>query len=129
MNGLSVYLITNTITGKTYVGRSQCPPYRWRHHRTALKCGRHPVELMQEDSYTFGYDSFRVYVFGTFPEKEAKRIEVFLMKVLRTQDSRFGYNYKDKAGTSAYAIADRWRTPPNAWQKIFRNKYLQGIGV
>lgn len=122
----SVYMITNTITGRTYVGRSSTPMYRIKQHLGGLRCGYHKNALMLEDSYTFGYESFECRILGSFDEFEAARMEVFMMKILRTQDERFGYNCCDKSGTSPNAIKDRWRTPPRAWQPIFRRKFLEG---
>ena len=121
-----VYLITNTITRRTYVGRSTNPRYRLQHHMNGLRYGYHTNTLMLEDRYTFGHETFECRVIGPFDEYEATRMEIFMMKVLRTQDERFGYNHLDKLGTSPNAIKDRWRTPPRAWQPIFRRSFLEG---
>lgn len=126
MKKYSVYLITNTITGRTYVGKSGNPLWRLKTHLDSLRGGYHPNELMLEDRYTFGHETFECRIFGSYEEDEAARMEIFMMKILRTQDERFGYNYKDKSGTSPMAIKDRWRTPPRAWTRIFRRKYLDG---
>ena len=123
---LGVYLITNTITGRTYVGRSGHTVWRIKSHLDALRCGYHPCELMCEDSYTFGYESFECKVLGYYDDDEAARMETFMMKLLRTQDKRYGYNYRDKSGNCPNAVKDRWRTPPRAWQPIFRRKFLEG---
>ena len=123
---LGVYLITNTITKRTYVGRSGNTRWRIKQHLDSLKGGYHPNELMQEDSYTFGYETFKAWVIGVYDEYEASRMETFMMKMLRTQDKTFGYNYKDRSGNSKTAIKDRWRTPPMAWQPAFRRMFLEG---
>lgn len=111
----TVYTITNKITGRTYVGKTsrRFPPARIAKHFEALRSNRHKVEMMQDDFNKYGEDSF--------DELEGDRMEVFMMKVLRSQDRRFGYNYKDRSGTSKYAIADRWRTPPRYWGCVFRS--------
>lgn len=121
-----VYMITNTITGRTYVGRSSNVRWRLKHHLDSLKGGYHYKTLMQEDSYTFGYESFECKIIGPYDEHEAGRMEIFMMKILRTQDPQFGYNYGDRSGSSKFAIKDRWRTPPHAWQPAFRRKFLEG---
>ena len=120
-----IYLITNTITNRTYVGKSGLASWRIREHLMALKNGYHPVELMQEDSFTFGYESFTTKIFGSYEELEASRMEIFMMKMLRTQDTRFGYNYKDTSGNSKFAVQDRWRTPPFAWRPGFRKWFRE----
>lgn len=121
----SVYIICNRINGKKYVGRSATPKYRIKIHFNGLKSGYHKNEMMLEDSFTYGYESFDFYIFGTYEKQEASRMEVFLMKILRTQDPRFGYNYKDRSGSTKYAIADKWRTPPQAWDRIFRSTFFK----
>ena len=121
-----VYLLRNMITAKIYVGYAHCPSRRVKKHISALKSGRHTNENMQEDSNTFGYETFTYSVMGPYDGHEASRMEVFMMKILRTQDSRFGYNYKDRAGSSVNAINDRWRTPPSAWVPMWRKKFLEG---
>lgn len=121
-----VYMITNTITKRTYVGRSCNVRWRLKQHLDSLKGGYHQKALMQEDSYTFGYESFECKILGPYDKHEAGRMEVFMMKILRTQDKRFGYNYGDRSGNSPNAIKDRWRTPPRAWQPLFRRKFLEG---
>ena len=119
----TVYTITNKITGRTYVGKTsrRFPPARIAKHFEALRSNRHKVEMMQDDFNKYGEDSFVVHYLDSFDELEGDRMEVFMMKVLRSQDRRFGYNYKDRSGTSKYAIADRWRTPPRYWGCVFRS--------
>ncbi len=123
---ITVYIIVNTESGRKYIGRSRIPMWRFEQHKSLLRNGKHSSELMQEDYSTFGPDSFEFVEYGSYEDDEAARMEVFLMKMLRTQDKRFGYNYKDRSGICKNAIKDRWRTPPRAWQPIFRRKYLEG---
>ena len=122
----TVYLLRNDITGKVYVGvTGGTVGYRVAAHIRALRGGRHSVEMMQEDSHLFGPESFSYRTFGAYPNEEADRMEVFMMKVLRTQDPRFGYNYKDKAGINKNAIKDRWRTPKRTWCDFWRQSAKQ----
>lgn len=122
----TVYIIANTESGRKYIGRSYIPLWRFEQHKSLLRNGKHSSRLMQDDYFAFGYESFKFIEYGSYDEDEAARMEIFLMKMLRTQDKRFGYNYKDRAGTCKNAIKDRWRTPPRAWQPIFRKKFLEG---
>lgn len=121
-----VYLLRNAITAKIYVGMARCPSHRVKQHMCALKNGRHTNENMQEDSNTFGYETFTYSVMGPYDDHECSRMEIFMMKILRTQDVRFGYNHKDRSGLSVNAINDRWRTPPSAWVPMRRKKFLEG---
>lgn len=119
----TIYTITNKETGRTYVGKTSrlYPPARISKHFEALRSNRHKVEQLQEDFNKYGEGSFVVKYLDSFDDMEGARMEVFMMKVLRSQDKRFGYNYKDPIGTSCYAVADRWRTPPRYWSPIFRS--------
>ncbi len=123
----TIYTITNLVTGRTYVGKTQrgLPSARVVKHFEALRSNRHSVEQLQEDFNKYGEDSFVVKYLDSFDDMEGARMEVFMMKVLRSQDKRFGYNYKDPIGTSPFAIADRWRTPPRYWKQMFRFKVRQ----
>ena len=106
----NVYLIGNDVTKRVYVGRTECGRYRVKEHFSALRGNRHIVEDMQEDFNLYGEASFFVRFLGEYTGEELKKMEVFMMMVLRSQDRRFGYNYKDKTGTSRKAIEQRWRS-------------------
>lgn len=119
----AIYAITNLITRRTYVGRSAAaPPHRVKQHFKDLRRKAHIVELMQEDFDKYGEESFAYHYLDAFDDAEAKRMEVFMMKVLRSQDPRYGYNYKDRAGTSQRAINERWRTPAHSWSFPIRKE-------
>lgn len=124
----TIYTITNKITGRTYVGKTSRgrPSARVTKHFEALRANRHKVELFQDDYNKFGEDSFVIKYLDSFSDTEGARMEVFMMKVLRSQDDRFGYNYKDPIGTSRFSIMDRWRTPPRYWSGVFRSLVKQG---
>ena len=119
----TIYAITNRITGRTYIGRTsqKLPSARVAKHFEALRSNRHKVEQFQDDFNRFGEESFEVKYLDSFGDMEGARMEVFMMKVLRSQDRQFGYNYKDPIGTSHFAIADRWRTKPRYWAPMFRH--------
>ncbi len=123
-----VYVIGNKVTGRKYVGSSQNPKYRMGQHFEWLKIGKHSVELFQEDYNTYGVDSFETRVVGEYSFDEARRMESFLMKILKSQNSAYGYNYKDKSGTSKYAIKYRWRIAPRFWRPLTK-KEKQELGI
>ena len=113
----TVYAIGNKVTKRFYIGSTNCTKqYRPKRHMMELKANRHQVEQMQEDYNQYGEDSFFVCYLGEFFGDELKRMEIFMMQVMRTKDRRFGYNYKDKTGTSKQAVRDRWRSSPKMWR-------------
>lgn len=107
----SVYVIGNTETKRFYVGMTNRPViHRKNEHFKALLHHRHKIEQMQTDFDSYGIDSFFIRVIGTFEGRELRRMESFMMSVLRTQDIRYGYNYKDvMAGKGIYAVSKRRR--------------------
>lgn len=112
----TVYAIKNVVTNRIYVGSTGRPVrYRLHEHFLSLRRGEHRVELFQKDFNEHGEESFACKVIGRWPRNEALRMEVFMMKVLRTQSEKYGYNYKDDVGTTPRAIAERWRTPSYQW--------------
>ena len=112
---ITVYIITNTVTGRRYVGLTNSLEGRIKNHFYNLQCGKHN-EQMQEDYDTYGRESFVVTVFGTgYNNMNGRQKEVFLMHVLRTNEREYGYNYKDKVGTGPGGVKSRWRVPPRIW--------------
>lgn len=113
----TIYAIGNTITKRFYIGSTNCAKqYRPQRHFIELRANRHKVEQMQDDFNEYGEGSFFVKYLGEFSGDELKRMEVFMMQVMRTKDRRYGYNYKDKTGTSKAAVDGRWRTAPRLWR-------------
>lgn len=80
-------------------------------HMKTLKGNRHKVEDMQADYDKFGADSFHMMIYGEFSDTRAQQQEIFISQVMRSKDRRFGYNYKDKTGTSKVMAETGWRYP------------------
>lgn len=126
----TVYLIHNNKTKRSYIGSTMNDPlYRVKKHFCSLKGERHRIELMQQDYDKYGKESFSYKFIGSFSDEETRRMEIFYMQLLRTKDPRYGYNYKDKSGTSKWAVHDRWRTPTKAWNNIFRKTYIGEVNA
>ena len=125
----SVYVIHNSATGKNYVGLSGTPKWRVKNHFKELRSNRHKNKSLQEDFNTYGEKVFIYNTLDCFEDDEAKRMEVFMMQVLRSKDVRYGYNCNDRTGTSKYAILDRWRTIPAMWNGPTRRYYKKKYGV
>lgn len=125
-----IYVITNTVTRKHYVGCTSDIKNRIAAHKKALKMHKHPIELMQVDYDEYGEDSFQVRIFSERKKMEsASQLETFAMKVLKSQNPKYGYNYKDRKGNSPLAFADRWRTYPRNWSDSRRAYYYRKYGV
>ena len=123
-----MYVIRDSVSGRVYVGSTRKPESRIKAHFYALRRRSHPVELMQSDYNAHGEAAFEFRVGPLEPHWEGVRMEVFVMKLLKSQDPKYGYNYKDKRrGASRYAIEDRWRTSPTTWSAArSRKRVLNG---
>lgn len=105
---MTVYILTNTVTKKSYVGSCQSVKYRMKTHKYSLSHHRRTVEQMQKDYDLYGWESFALKIIGWYKDwNDGKRLEKFYMQVLRTYDPRYGYNYKDRKALSPIKDKDR----------------------
>lgn len=112
----TIYIIKNTVTGRTYVGRT-CGDVerRFNQHLQKLRTGNHN-EVMQRDYDKYGEESFVVHPFATIDDRwEVGRMEAFMQVLLRSKERKYGYNYLDAIGTSERAKFEKWRTNPWGW--------------
>jgi hypothetical protein len=57
-----IYTISNLTNGRTYVGKSFYPKFRWTDHKSHLNRNRHENGRLQKDWIVFGKDSFKFNV-------------------------------------------------------------------
>ena len=88
---MEVYLLTNLINGKCYVGKTtRTVKARWRQHRTEMRIGRYDWPLYQ-DMRAFGEDAFEVEVLGQADcQRRLNQMERAFIRNLNSVDS--GYN-------------------------------------
>lgn len=90
-----VYVITNSINGKKYVGSSHNPHFRFWQHMSALRHNRHKNIDLQKDFNEYGSDCFTYEIVGQKLHLGQENEERFWMIKLKTYDERHGYNNKD----------------------------------
>jgi group I intron endonuclease len=104
-----LYLITNAVNGKLYVGQTNSLAERWRQHRNDAKNGVGKNRPLPNAIRKYGVDKFvftHVETFATFEEVDAAEIEMIAR--LETLSSQNGYNIsKGGRGNDARAAA-RW---------------------
>lgn len=119
-----VYMIRNIVNGKSYIGSSITPIFRIKCHFSKLENGKHSIEDFQTDFDKYGKEAFECRI---LIENAESNMEYFMMKLFKTQNREYGYNYKDNGGNSPYAIASKWRIPTFYWTKLgkasFHKKY------
>ena len=104
---MEVYLVTNKINGKKYVGQAaKTSAYRWRQHLWAAK---------REDGYhlhnairKYGEDAFSIEVIFTVTSKEEMdNLERESIRLHQSDDPKHGYNLtKGGDGTVGYKHTD-----------------------
>lgn len=90
----TIYAIQHKPTGRIYIGSSKDAKERCKTHIGALRRGKHPNALMQEDYNKHGED-YSFYILGEITSYDQKIREYEWMERLRTYDPACGYNGKD----------------------------------
>jgi len=96
-----IYLITNTVNGKIYVGRSNNLRKRIYHHIGKLRANKHDNHYLQFSFNKYGENNFKTSVCYIQKEYDCKLLnlmEGLFIKTLHTLDNKFGYNIADETG-------------------------------
>ena len=96
----TVYIHTNKVNGKRYIGITrQTVQERWRDGKGYKSC-----TLFNRAIKKYGWDGFDHKIFAAnLTEEEAQNIEKILIKELKTQDPKFGYNISDGGSTTNFS--------------------------
>jgi group I intron endonuclease len=117
-----VYLITNILTNKHYIGKTNNKNVRWSQHKSRAK---------SENTYL--YNSFRKYGTQNFTfqiikecdtEYEALRLERVLIALFNLRDKKYGYNIVEggDAGNTGYKVSKKLK-------RYFKKKYTGSKSV
>lgn len=91
-----VYAIQHNRTKKIYIGSSKDIKTRYMNHIYQLRKGSHPIEDMQSDYDKYGED-YSLFVLEELTKWNDRRKEYEWMKIYKSYDRQYGYNYKDRA--------------------------------
>lgn len=75
-----VYTLTNTISGRVYVGRSLAMYRRWSHHRAALNKGTHQNRYLQRAWTGYGADAFVFAIWADLRDVPREELDIRLHK-------------------------------------------------
>lgn len=97
MREFCVYLITNLVNGKVYVGKSSDPQGRWGDHRKVALGGKekYPTEFFAVHAaiHKYGLDNFTFEIIDQFDnEEESYRAETQWILLLCSNHKNYGYN-------------------------------------
>jgi group I intron endonuclease len=94
-----IYIITNTKTNKSYIGKSTDIERRWKKHISALNLNKHINLDLQSDWIKYGQDSFSFKVLEVcskdiLTNRENHWIDIFNARA-------YGYNYDPRKNTKS----------------------------
>lgn len=114
-NKPGIYKITNTHTGRIYIGQAKEFKERWKSHASSLRNGKHQNKFLQNDynkcKEELGHDDFLVFevievMEGSTKESRNKREEERIGEIYQSllpDGSRVCYNFRQK-------VTDKERT-------------------
>ena len=131
-----VYIHTNKINGKMYVGQTcQKPEERWNNGNGYLKKkenGKYKNPHFAPAIIKWGWDNFKHEIIASnLTKEEANNFEMLLIKELKTQDNKYGYNICDGGnfsnGNKGKQLSEEWKKKIGEPQKGANNHNAKGI--
>lgn len=103
----SIYLITNIINTKIYIGQSLHPIKRWQQHK--LQANQQGLSYHLYNSMNkYGIDNFSFKVIDfAFTQSQADCIEFNLIEFYNTRNPQIGYN-KKTGGQGKHSVGHPW---------------------
>ncbi len=93
-----IYLITNKVNGKFYLGSSICIRARWNRHRRMLQNRCHFCVCLQNAWNKYGEKSFIFQILACVPNKEDLiAVEQYFLDLLQPFKKKNGYNIRKVA--------------------------------
>lgn len=88
-----IYLITNTINNKKYVGQSWDIVQRWINHKSSLRGGYHGNVHLQNSWNKYGEENFTFSILSQCKtQDELDELEIKYIKHFDSANQQFGYN-------------------------------------
>jgi group I intron endonuclease len=94
-----VYIITNLINKKVYIGKSINVYARLNDHKRSLLSGKHNNHHLQRSVDSYGIDNFTFELLEEYPIEYICSFENFWCLLLNTHNKDFGFNIKPTSPT------------------------------
>ena len=88
----AVYKITNTVTGKFYIGSSKNVKQRWAVHKCKSKWNEHPNNPMYLDMRKYGIEKFDFQLLEVVEEGKLKETEQQFIETLKPSYNNYNAN-------------------------------------
>lgn len=121
-----VYLITNKVNGKVYVGSSKDVARRIKRHKYLLTNGRHDNEHLLNAWNNYGEENFKFEVLEHCPEDARIEREDAYMKQYNSLDREFGYN-KELASLTVLSEATKKKLSKAHMGKKLSKEHLENL--
>jgi group I intron endonuclease len=98
-----IYLITNLISGKIYIGQTKDPNRRWRDHQTASR-KKEKNQIISKAMNKYGCQNFIFDIIATCKNQEdADAVEEVIILQYNSRDLSIGYNLKAGGSSSKHS--------------------------
>ena len=87
-----IYMITNKVNGKIYIGQAVDIETRWGEHKRELRSNYHYSKHLQKAWNKYGEDNFEFTIICECDENQLNTMEEYYIFELMTYDKRVGYN-------------------------------------
>lgn len=114
-----IYKITNTLSGKIYIGQTIKPKRRWYDHRYYAKHNK-TNQYIHKAMNKYGINNFTFEIIGEFNSlDEANKSEAEFIHKFNSQNSKFGYNIRPGGRKKGWRHSEETKTwLSETWLKI-----------
>lgn len=87
-----IYKISNTVTGKCYIGQSVNVRRRLTKHKDMLEKGNHFNSHLQNAWNAYGSEAFNFEIIDQCPVEQLDQKEIFWIRLYDSDNRKYGYN-------------------------------------
>lgn len=124
-----IYMITNIVNNKKYIGQSTNVEDRMLHHKSALKHNRHENGHLQSAWNKYGEENFQFEVLEYCEEDLLDELEKEYIKIFNSTDRAHGYNKEDGGSQNKHMSAEAKKKMSDAKKGMYDGEKNPMYGV